>query len=209
MWMLKGVVYRKPQANKNQNRNITFFLSIHRWCSAGTQEQRVFHTKPQLRCNVIHNTCTGRHVSEGTSHTQVHQCLQCYCRGERIQTIPELIHVIIKHCFLQGSLVVSVNGVSVRVGVVLPSTGPRKGAGRLRVQEGGFVIQSHPATFHHVTASADIATRESKATIPRHLGELNRGKKVHSKFYGNCSIFGVHSPTAKSTDLLVLFIHNT
>lgn len=143
----------------------------------------------------------------------IHKCtrkaaekLPAVSRGELIQTIPKLIHVIIEHCFLQGSLVISVNGVSVRVGVVLPSAGPREGAGRLGVQEGGLVIQSHPSTFHNVTAPTDITTRESKATIPRHLGESEK-KRVCSKFYGNCSIFGVHPPIQKGTKLLTCIIY--
>lgn len=85
------------------------------------------------------------------------------------QTISKLLHVVVKHGLLQGCLVIGVDGVGVGVQAVVSHPWPWEGARGLSVEEGGLVVQSCPASLHHITASPALGGRGGDATIPGHL----------------------------------------
>lgn len=70
-------------------------------------------------------------------------------RGHEL-TVAELLHVVVKHGLLQGSLIVSADGVAVSVRGELAPAWPGEGARRRCVKQRGLVVQGGATTFHHV-----------------------------------------------------------
>lgn len=81
-----------------------------------------------------------------------------------------MLHVVVEHGLLQGCLVIGADGVRVGVGAVVPRPWPWEGARGLGVEEGSLVVQSCPASFHHLAATPALGGRGGDATVTGHLG---------------------------------------
>lgn len=93
-------------------------------------------------------------------------------QAKKRQTISKLFHVIVKYGLLQGCLVIGVDGVRVGIWSVVSHPRPWEGTWRLGVEEGGLVVQSCPASFHHITPSPTLSGRRGNPTISGHLENI-------------------------------------
>lgn len=81
-----------------------------------------------------------------------------------------MLHVVVEHGLLQGCLVIGADGVRIGVGAVVPRPWPWEGARGLGVEEGSLVVQSRPASFHHLAATPALGGKGGGATVTGHLG---------------------------------------
>lgn len=140
-------------------------LTLHKAFPAGP---------PCAPCSRAHDGTSDEQSEAGLcpiSHALCARGCPAGARSRARLTISQLLHVVVKHGLLQGGLVIGADGVRVGVGAVVPRPRPREGARGLRVEEGGLVVQSRPASFHHLAAAPALGRRGGDATITGHLGQ--------------------------------------